>query len=61
MVEDGIEYLNGNLIQKIVLIFRVIFMRDEDGEYIEGHKRVGDDIKITIKLNLYVGYSSKEH
>jgi hypothetical protein len=41
--------------------FRVIFMRDEDGDYIEGHKRVGDDIKNYFKTKLYVGYSSKEH
>jgi hypothetical protein len=41
--------------------FRVIFLRDEDGEYIEGHKKVGDDIKTYYKTKLYVGYSSKEH
>ena len=41
--------------------FRVIFMKDEEGDYVEGHKRVGDDIKSYYKTKLYVGYSSKEH
>ena len=41
--------------------FRVIFMRDENDNFIECHKRVGDDIKTYFKTKLYVGYSGKEH
>ena len=40
---------------------RVIFLKDEEGKILEGHTRVGNDIKIYYKTKLYCGYNPKDH
>ena len=40
---------------------RVIFLKNDNGEYVEGHNRIGYEIKKYYKTKLYCGYNPRDH